>query len=95
MLRHVITELSAFINESEFCFELLAIKFEDLSKFVVSEENDKQWRLWGEDTEIRMNSEELRDASSKAICTIENSNLLVRSLINQISLFICPVCVIR
>ena len=71
MLRHEITELSAFINESEFCYELLAIKLDDLSKFVVSEENDKQWKLWGEDTEIRMYSEELRDASSKAICTIE------------------------
>ena len=71
MLRHEITELTAFMNESEFCYELLAIKLDNLSKFVVSKENDKQWNLWGEDKEIRMNSEELREASSKAICTME------------------------
>jgi histidine 2-aminobutanoyltransferase len=71
MLRHEITELSAFINESKFCYELLTIKLDDLSKFVVSEKNNQQWQLWGEDTEIRMYSEELREASSKAICTIE------------------------
>lgn len=71
MLRHEINELSAFIKESKFCYEMLTNKLDDLSKFVVNEENDKQWQLWGEDEEIRMYSAELREASSKAICTIE------------------------
>lgn len=70
-LRYEINELSAYIKESKYCYELLTNKLEDLSKFVVSEENDKQWQIWGEDAEIRKYSAELREASSKAICTIE------------------------
>lgn len=71
MLQHEITELSAFISKSEFCYDLLSIKLDNLSKFVVNEKNDQQWKLWGEDAQIRIHSEELREASSKAICTIE------------------------
>jgi predicted RNase H-like nuclease (RuvC/YqgF family) len=71
MLRHEINELSAYIKESKYCYELLTNKLDNLSKFVVSKENDKQWQLWGEDAEIRKYSAELREVSSKAICTIE------------------------
>ncbi|OAH57825.1 hypothetical protein AWH48_02090 [Domibacillus aminovorans] len=71
MLRHEISELSAYIKESKCCYELLTNKLDDLSKFIVSEENNKQWQLWGEDVEIQKNSAKLREVSSKAIGTIE------------------------
>lgn len=71
MLRHELNELSAYIKESKYCYELLTNKLDDLSKFVVSEENGAQWKRWGEDAEIRKYSAELREASSKAIGMIE------------------------
>ncbi|OMP66264.1 hypothetical protein BTO28_13285 [Domibacillus epiphyticus] len=71
MIRHELNELSAYIKESKSCYELLTNKLDDLSKFVVSEKNGERWKQWGEDEEIRKNSAELREASSKAICTIE------------------------
>ncbi|MCP3764385.1 hypothetical protein NLX67_18745 [Domibacillus sp. A3M-37] len=71
MLRHELNELSAYIKESKYCYDLLTNKLDDLSKFVVSEENGEQWKRWGEDAEIRKYSAELREASSKAICMIE------------------------
>lgn len=71
MLQHEISELTLYIEESRYCYELLTNKLDHLSKFVVSEENNEQWQLWGEDEEIIKYSERLRDTSSKAICTIE------------------------
>ncbi|WP_191560517.1 nicotianamine synthase family protein [Metabacillus idriensis] len=71
MLQHEIAELSAYISESKYCYELLTRKLDELSKFVVNEMNDRLWRLWGEDEEIRKYSEKLRETSSKAISTME------------------------
>lgn len=71
MLGYEMNELSTYIEESKYCYELLTKKLDDLSRFVVSEDNNKQWELWEEDTEIMKYSEKLRDASSNAICTIE------------------------
>jgi histidine 2-aminobutanoyltransferase len=71
MLQHEINELSTYIRESKYCYELLTNKLDDLSKFVVNEKNDRQWELWGDDEDIRKYSEELRETSSKAICKLE------------------------
>ncbi|MGM0920719.1 MAG: nicotianamine synthase family protein [Bacillota bacterium] len=71
MLQHEIAELSDYIKESDYCFRLLTDKLDDLSKFVVDEKNDIEWRLWGEDPDIRKCSEILRETSAKAISTLE------------------------
>ncbi|MBT2583221.1 nicotianamine synthase family protein [Planococcus sp. ISL-109] len=76
MLGFEMNELSTYVEESTYCYELLTKKLNDLSRFVVSEDNNKQWQLWEGDTEIMKYSEKLRDASSNAICTIEKYHSL-------------------
>ncbi|MBT2571515.1 nicotianamine synthase family protein [Planococcus sp. ISL-110] len=76
MLGFEMNELSTHVEESTYCYELLTKKLDDLSRFVVSEDNNKQWQLWEGDTEIMKYSEKLRDASSNAICTIEKYHSL-------------------
>ncbi|MGG4488564.1 nicotianamine synthase family protein [Metabacillus idriensis] len=71
ILLHEITELSAFIKKSSPCCERLTEKLNELSAFVVDEKNEKQWRLWESDQEIKKYASLLRETSSAAVAALE------------------------
>lgn len=70
-LEYEIKELSYYSKVSSDCFELLQIKLDHLCKFMICEENEKQWRIWGNHEEIKVHSEQLRGTSSQALCDVE------------------------
>ncbi|MGX1192456.1 nicotianamine synthase family protein [Metabacillus sp. SLBN-84] len=82
MLLHEIAELSAFIKKSSPCCEMLTEKLDELSAFVMDEKNEKQWRLWESDQEIRKYASLLRETSSAAVAALEKHQSVCMSKSN-------------
>ncbi len=52
-LEYEIKELSFYSKVCCDCFELLQSKLDHLCKFMISDENEKLWHIWGNHEEIK------------------------------------------
>ncbi|MCP1308892.1 nicotianamine synthase family protein [Paenibacillus tyrfis] len=71
LLEYEIRQLTDFSRQCPDCFDLLQTKLDDLCRFMISEENERQWLLWSDHEEIRWHGERLREASARALCDME------------------------
>lgn len=71
LLEYEIRQLTDYSRQCSDCFDLLQTKLEDLCRFMVSEENERQWLLWSDQEEIRQHGERLRETSAQALCDME------------------------
>lgn len=70
-MEYEMNQLVAFSKQHSECFELLQVKLDHLCRFITSEENEEQWRLWGNDEDIIECSNKLRDISALALSHME------------------------
>lgn len=83
-LEYEIKQLCAYAKEHEECFDLLQMKLDALCQFMTIEENDRQWLEWGNQEEIQLYVEQLRETSVQALCDMEKyqSGLAIKQLLN-------------
>ncbi|MEI7024166.1 nicotianamine synthase family protein [Paenibacillus sp. y28] len=70
-LDYEINQLTAFSKTYSDCFDLLQMKLDKLCQFMTCKENEMQWSLWGSHDEIKRFSEQLRETSNQALCSME------------------------
>ena len=70
-MEYEFNQLLAYARTHSECFELLQEKLDELCRFITCEENEEQWRLWGNHEDIKQHSSLLRDISAVALSTME------------------------
>ncbi|MFG6494695.1 nicotianamine synthase family protein [Fictibacillus sp. UD] len=84
VMEYEINELSKFAEECEDCFDLLKAKLDGLHQFITDDNNISLWREWGEDDDIAVYSERVREAAVQALCNLEKYQS-VRSCNHQLN----------
>jgi hypothetical protein len=71
LLEREIKELTSY--SWAYCdgYELLKNKLDDLCEFMVREETNRQWTLWGRDEDVQKQAVRLREAAIRALCDLE------------------------
>ncbi|GMX65483.1 pseudopaline biosynthesis protein CntL [Paenibacillus elgii] len=71
LLEYEIRQLTDLSRQCPDGFDLLQTKLGDLCRFMISEENERQWLLWSDHEEVRQHGERLRETSARALCDME------------------------
>ncbi|WP_165842314.1 class I SAM-dependent methyltransferase [Paenibacillus xerothermodurans] len=76
LLDYEIRELTVYSKQCCDCYEMLTRKLDDLCNFMNEELTVNLWSEWGDDPDISLHSEQLRETAVHALCDMEKHQSL-------------------